>query len=113
MHELSLMESVLRMMEAQAVAKKFRRVINVCLGVGELSNVEVEALVFCFGIAKRGSLAHNASLCIHTIPGEAWCEKCKRTVHIALRTDACPCCGIWGLAVTDGDQITLRELEVE
>ena len=62
MHELSLMESVLRMMEEQAVAKQFRRVINVCLGVGELSNVEVEALVFCFEIAKRGSLAHSAKL---------------------------------------------------
>ena len=113
MHELSLIGSVLKTMEEQAVARNFQRVISVCLGVGELSNVQVEALLFSFGVAKRGSLAHNAKLRIQRIPGEAWCEKCKKSVHIALRTDACPCCGNWGLSVTDGDQITIRELEVE
>jgi hydrogenase nickel incorporation protein HypA/HybF len=113
MHELSLIGSVLRIMEEQAVAEHFQRVISVCLGVGELSNVESEALVFCFGIARRGSLAHNAKLSVQTIPGEAWCEKCERSVHIALRTDACPSCGLWGLSVTDGDQVTVIEVEVE
>ena len=110
MHELSLIGSVLRIVEEQAVAKHFQRVISVCLGV-EVSNVEIQALVFCFGI-ETGSLA-NARLCIQMIPGQAWCEKCKKSVHIALRTDPCPHCGIWGLSVTDGDQITIRELEVE
>ena len=62
MHELSLVGSVLRIVEEQTVAENFQRVISVCLGVGELSNVQVEALVFCFGIAKRGSVAHNARL---------------------------------------------------
>jgi hydrogenase nickel incorporation protein HypA/HybF len=113
MHELSLIVSVLRIVEEQAVAEHFQRVISVCLGVGELTNVEIEALVFCFGIARRGSVAHNARLSIQTISGEAWCEKCKKSVHIALRTDPCPCCGTWGLSVTDGDQITIKELEVE
>jgi hydrogenase nickel incorporation protein HypA/HybF len=113
MHELSLIVSVLRIVEEQAVAEHFQRVISVCLGVGELTNVEIEALVFCFGIARRGSVAHNARLSIQTISGEAWCEKCEKSVHIALRTDPCPCCGTWGLSVTDGDQITIKELEVE
>jgi hydrogenase nickel incorporation protein HypA/HybF len=113
MHELSLIGSVLRIVEEQAVAKQFERVIRVCLGVGELSNVEIQALVFCFGIARRGSLAHNAKLSVQTIPGEAWCEKCEKSVHIGLRTDPCPWCGTWGLSVTDGDQITVIELEVE
>ena len=39
MHELSLIGSVLRMVEEQAVAEHFQSVISVCLGVGELSNV--------------------------------------------------------------------------
>ncbi|MET0644138.1 MAG: hydrogenase maturation nickel metallochaperone HypA [Candidatus Binatia bacterium] len=113
MHELSLIGAVLRMVEEQAVAERFQNVINVCLDVGELSNVEIEALVFCFGIVKRGSLAHNARLSIQTIPGEAWCGNCRKRVHIALRTEPCPCCGTWGLSVIGGDQITVKELEVE
>ncbi len=113
MHELSLIGSVLRIVEQQATAEHFQRVTNVCLGVGELSNVEIQSLSFCFGIAKRGSIAHDAELSIRTIPGEAWCEECEKTVHIALRIDACPSCGTWGLTVTDGDKVTVVELEVE
>ena len=113
MHELSLIGSVLRIVEEQSVAKHFQRVNSVCLGVGELSNVEIHALVFCFEIARRGSLAHNAKLSFRRFPGRRWCETCRKNVHIAFRTDACPSCGGWGLSVTGGDQITVIELEVE
>jgi hydrogenase nickel incorporation protein HypA/HybF len=113
MHELSIIGSVLKMVEEQAIAEHFDRVIRVCLGVGELSNVEIQALVFCFAIARKGSLAHDARLSIETIPGEAWCENCQKKVHIAFRIDPCPACGSWGVSVTNGDQITIKELEVE
>ena len=62
MHELSLIGSVLNgakffapfgsvlnLILERSVTDHFERVNRVCLGVGELSNVEVEALVFCFG----------------------------------------------------------------
>ena len=113
MHELSLIGSVLKIVERQATAEHFERVTNVCIGVGELSNVEIQSLSFCFGIARRGSIAHDAQLSIRKIPGEAWCEKCKRAVHIAHRFDPCPFCGTWGLTVIDGDKVTVMELEVE
>jgi hydrogenase nickel incorporation protein HypA/HybF len=107
-HELSIIGAVLKMVEEQAVAEHFDRVISICLGVGELSNVEIQALVFCFAIARKGSLAHDARLSIETIPGEAWCENCQKKVHIAFRIDPCPACGSWGVSVTNGDQITME-----
>ena len=114
MHELSLIGSVLKMVEEQAVAEHFQRVISICLGVGELSNVEIQALVFCFADSKRGSLAHNARLShSRRSQGRHGARNAKKSVHIAFRTDPCPCCGTWGLSVTDGDQITIKELEVE
>jgi hydrogenase nickel incorporation protein HypA/HybF len=113
MHELSLIRSVLNLILERSVTDHFERVNRVCLGVGELSNVEVEALVFCFGVAKRGSLAHDAALVVKSIPGKAWCQTCQNIVHIAVRSDTCPSCGGWRLSVTDGDQITVIEIEVE
>ena len=113
MHELSLIGSVLKLVEKQSVAEHFQHVISVRLGVGELSNVETDALVFCFCIAKRGSLADDATLAVETIPGRAWCDQCKETVHIASRADPCPSCKAWGLSVTGGDQVAVLELEVE
>jgi hydrogenase nickel incorporation protein HypA/HybF len=113
MHELSLIRSVLNLILERSVTDHFERVNRVCLGVGELSNVEVEALVFCFGVAKRGSLAHDAALDVKSIPGKAWCQRCQNNVHLAARSDACPSCGGWGLSVTGGDQITVIEMEVE
>jgi hydrogenase nickel incorporation protein HypA/HybF len=113
MHELSLIRSVLNLILERSVTDHFKLVNRVCLGVGELANAEVDALVFCFGVAKRGSLAHDAALVIKNIPGKAWCQTCQNNVHIAVRGDACPSCGGWGLSVTDGDQITVIEIEVE
>ena len=113
MHELSLIGSVLGILEQQAAAEHFKRVTKVCLGVGALSNVEIQSLRFCFAAARKGSLAGDAELSILTIPGEGWCEHCKRTVHIGQRFDSCPFCGAWGLSVTDGDKIIVMELEVE
>ena len=113
MHELSLIRSVLNLILERSGPDHFERVNLVRLGVGELANAEVEALVFCFGVAKRGSLAHDAALVIKNIPGKAWCQTCQSNVHIAVRSDACPSCGGWGLSVTDGDQVTVIEIEVE
>ena len=72
MHELSLCENILQVMEAQAEARGFQRVKAVWLEVGKLSCVEVEALRFSFDVVTRDSLADGARLEIVEMPGQAW-----------------------------------------
>ena len=113
MHEMSLAEGVLQLIEDAARAQDFRRVKTVWLEIGRLAGVEVEAMRFCFDAVMRDSIAHGAALEIVETPGRAWCLKCSRAVEVQASLDACPLCGSYQLQVSGGNELRVRELEVE
>ena len=112
MHEMSLCESVLQVLEDNAESRGFERVKTVWLEIGELSGVELEAMRFSFGAVTRGTLADQARLEIIEMPGRAWCMQCGKTVRVRQRFDACPDCGGYQLQVTGGEEMRIKELEV-
>lgn len=113
MHEMSIAEGLVQLLEEQAVAQAFRRVNAVWLEIGPLAAVEVASLRFCFDAVTRGTLAEGARLTVLELPGLAWCLGCSRQVPIRQRYDACPQCGSHHLQVTQGDELRVKELEVE
>lgn len=113
MHEMSLCESVMQILEQTAEQQGFSRVKTVWLEIGELSGVEVEAMRFSFEVIRRNTLADQAALEIINVPGSAWCLPCGKNVRIAQRFDACPDCGSYQLQVNGGDEMRIKELEVE
>ena len=113
MHEMSLCEGVLQILESEAGKQGFNRVKAVWLEIGELSSVEPEAMLFSFDAVTRDSLADGATLNIIRVPGQAWCMQCSKSVNVKQRFDACPDCGSYQLQVTGGDEMKIKELEVE
>jgi len=113
MHELSLAQGVLDIIEEQARRQRFSRVTAVRLEIGALAGVESEAMRFCFDAVTRGSLAEGAALEILATPGAAWCMRCGETVPVEDRTSACPRCGGYELQVNGGTHLRVHDLEVE
>jgi hydrogenase nickel incorporation protein HypA/HybF len=113
MHEMSLCESVIQIIEDEARTRGFRSVKTVWLEIGQLAGVEIEALRFAFDAVTRDSVAQGARLEIVDRPGEAWCMQCGTTVRISQRFDACPDCDGYQLEVTGGTEMRVKELEVE
>jgi hydrogenase nickel incorporation protein HypA/HybF len=113
MHEMSLCEGVLQVLEDTARTQGFHRVKTVWIEIGGLAGVEVEAMRFGFEVVMQGSLAEGAKLEVIELPGEAWCLRCSKTVPVKQRFDACPDCGSYQLQVTGGEELRIRELEVE
>jgi hydrogenase nickel incorporation protein HypA/HybF len=113
MHEMSLAEGVLQILEDAAREQSFTRVRTVWLEIGRLSAVEPEAMRFCFDAVTRGSLAEGATLEIIAVPGVGQCLSCGKTVEIAARYDPCPSCGGYGIHPTGGTEMKIRELEVD
>ena len=62
MHEMSLAEGMIQLIEEQSRQQDFSKVTLVHLDIGKLSNVEVEAMKFCFDAVVAGSLAEGARL---------------------------------------------------
>lgn len=112
-HEMSLCEGILQILEDESKIQAFSHVRSVCLEVGELAAVDPDALRFCFDVVVRHSLADGATLRIDQTPGHGWCMRCGNSVAIAFRGDGCPLCGSFQVQVTGGDEMRIKELEVD
>jgi hydrogenase nickel incorporation protein HypA/HybF len=113
MHEMSLAEGVLQLVEDTARREQAQRVKLVVLEIGRMSSVEPEALKFCFEAVTRGSLAENAALEIVDVPGAGWCMRCAATVPMEELYGACPQCGSHQVQATGGTEMRVKEIEIE
>ena len=113
MHEMSLCEGILQVLEDQAAAQQYHKVKTVWLEIGALAGVEITAMEFSFDVVCRGTLAEGSRLEIIQLPANAWCLQCDTTVEISERHQACPRCGGYQLHVSGGDEMRIKELEVE
>lgn len=113
MHELSLAENVLELIEDAARSDGFHRVRRIVLEIGELAAVEPEAMRFCFEAVVRDTLADDAVLDIVQTPGRGWCDVCRADVSVPDVVAACPQCGSFGVRVTGGRELRLKSLDVE
>lgn len=113
MHEMSLAESVLKIVEEAAASQGFERVTEIRLEIGALAGVEIEAMRFCMDAVLRHSLADGAGVVFETVPGRGWCLQCGDTVEIGALYDACPRCGNYQVQPTAGTEMRVKNLLVE
>lgn len=113
MHEMSLAEGVLDLVEYRARREGCHRVKTVRLEIGKLSGVEPEAIRFCFDAVASGTMAEGAALDIVEQDGRAWCFDCGRLMKLAARSDPCPGCGGFRLRMDEGVAMRVKELEIE
>ena len=112
MHEMSLCESILEILEGAAAREGFSQVRQVRLEIGRFAGVESEALRFGFDVVTRGTVAEGAELIILDRPGRGFCFDCGDTVDLADRLDPCPRCGGARIAPAGGDEMRIKDLEV-
>ncbi|MCG8534665.1 MAG: hydrogenase maturation nickel metallochaperone HypA [Pseudomonadales bacterium] len=113
MHELSLCENIIDIIKTNAATQAFKKVNVVCLEVGTLSCVEPEALRFSFDAVSKNTLAQHAHLDIIQLPGLAQCSQCCTTHPVENKIDACPQCGHYPLQIIQGEELRVKNLEVE
>lgn len=113
MHEMSICESIVQIIEDEAKARGYRRVRRLWLEIGPLAGVETEALRFSFDAVTRGTIAEAAALEIVATPIRAWCLPCGAEQQLAARLDPCPACGSRQLQFTSGEELRIKELEVD
>jgi len=113
MHEVSLIEDVIALVERERTRQPFARVNRIRLEVGLLSSAEPEALRFCFDAVAVGTIVEGSRLEIRTVAGEGQCGRCGRTAPMDERFAGCPNCVGVQLRMTAGDTFRLTDMEVE
>lgn len=113
MHEMSIAEGILQIVEDAAAQQGFKRVTEVRLEIGALSGVEVEALTFCLDVVLKNSIAEGARLELEKVSGRGYCLGCGETVPVNALYDACPKCGSYQVQATGGTEMRVKDLLVE
>ena len=112
MHEMSLCESVIQVIDDHSRLHRFSKVNKVWLEIGTLSCAEPEAMRFAFESVVKGTVADGAELIIERVEAEGSCPKCGKTVGVLHYNELCLECGNVRLDIRGGDQLRIRELEV-
>jgi len=113
MHELSLCQEILNILQTQSVQQSFNKIMHIKLEVGELSCVDPNALAFGFTQIAKDTLAAEAKLDIITVPGRAFCEQCKKEVALSKYLAPCPDCDSWQLQIRSGNELRIKDIEVQ
>jgi hydrogenase nickel incorporation protein HypA/HybF len=110
MHEMALTQSIVAICGEHAAG---RRVISVTLEIGDLAGVVPEAVEFCFDACTRDTLMEGAKLVIQRVPAVALCQECGAKAAVRACFDPCPVCGGYGLGLISGEELRVKELEVD
>jgi hydrogenase nickel incorporation protein HypA/HybF len=109
MHELSITESIVdHVTECVGTA----RVLRLVLEVGALTAVVPDAIRFCFEACARDTPCEGATLDIVVVPGRGVCLACHAEAELPELTSPCGC-GSLSIQITRGQELRVREVEVE
>jgi hydrogenase nickel incorporation protein HypA/HybF len=108
MHELSITESVVATVSEHVGSSPVR---SLTLEIGRLSGVVPDAVRFCFEVCAQGTPCEGARLEIVDVPGRARCRDCANEIELPDAIALCPC-GSANLAITGGQQLRIRQLEI-
>lgn len=113
MHELSLAQSLVRIVHEEAERHGLGRVSRFTVRVGELRAVVPDLLQTCVGVASVGTRIEGAELVLEVVEGRARCASCATEFSIHELLFICPRCERVGGEVLAGQELALVELEGE
>lgn len=110
MHEMSITQGIIEVCEKNASGRK---VVALEVEIGVLSGVVPEAVEFCFEACSSGTLLEGAALTINRIAGRGCCLDCAAEFPVTTLYDPCTACGGFRIRITAGEEMRIREIEVE
>ena len=110
MHELSIADAVLAVVERHAAG---RNVSRVELRVGHLRQVVPPALEFAWELVTEGTPLEGAELAMEEVPATVSCASCGAESELRAFPAQCGACGRLDVDVTGGDELLVDALEIE
>ena len=114
MHEMSLVQGLLRQLQSLSAEHKKSKVIRVSMEIGPFSGVVIDSFQFGFDIlAKDDALTRDAKLTILSPAASYRCCSCGKQIEEEQRPDSCPSCSETLFSPVGSDDIILLQVEME
>jgi len=116
MHELAVMEDILKTTVAFATAQQARKILRINLTLGGFSGVVPLYAGQFFKMIARDTIAAEAELVFTRVPGCFICELCKQETRyddISQQPFLCGHCKSARLRLVSGREFCIDSLEIE
>lgn len=115
MHEISLVQGLFEQLKELAAANNATKIISVTMEIGPHCGVVVDSFQFGFDILSADDeLVQGARLIIEVPPVSYSCTNCSHVeVTIGKKPEACPACDELLLIPDGGNDLLLRQVEME
>jgi hydrogenase nickel incorporation protein HypA/HybF len=113
MHELSLAQSIIEIIEHEMKSRPGSRAEAVGLRIGALAAVDAEALRFGFEASIKDTPLDGMRLDINITEAERQCLMCDHRYKLTALDTPCPQCGSNDAIPLGGDELDIEYLEVE
>jgi hydrogenase nickel incorporation protein HypA/HybF len=113
MHELSIAQSILEIVNQHLPAGNSTQVKSVKVRVGKLSNILPDSLLFCFEAITKESDFEKTKLIIDIIPVTIECKDCNALTETNDYVFCCPSCNSTNINVIGGNDLNIKEIEIE
>ena len=114
MHELGLVNYVVKQVSKIAEENNVTKVGSVTLEFGEVSGIVTSYLYDYWNwYTKKFPLFDGAKLLCETIPAITWCDDCKKTYPTVQYGKTCPYCGSGNTWLQQGNEMNIKQIEVE
>jgi hydrogenase nickel incorporation protein HypA/HybF len=113
MHEFGIAQSLLEIVEQEALSYEGAKVTLVRLQIGRLSGVMPDALRFAFEALRTGGVAEGSSLEIEEIPLSIKCHQCGKISVLEDPFLICPYCESVDIEILSGRELQIQNMEIE
>lgn len=113
MHEMAMIERVLKITTQEAEKAKARKVLRIHIRMGEYSDVVPQILKEYFEIASRETIAAGAEIVLRRTPAIVRCRTCHWEGPAVHGKVVCGDCGGSNLVMISGREFIVESLEVE
>ncbi len=112
MHELSIAQSILEIVEGSVPEEQATGVRTVHVRVGRLSGVVADSLDFCFSAIVAGTPLSLATLSIECVPAVSECKDCSHRFTIEDPAFFCPSCSSTRVLLVSGTELEVSRVEL-
>lgn len=111
MHELGLMDAVIKTVGRITKEENLTKVRKIVLEIGELSGTVPHFITDCYKAVVAGTEYEDTLLVIEIVPGIAFCNDCHMEFRIDIESLSCPSCNGKNLTPIAGKDLTIKEIE--
>jgi hydrogenase nickel incorporation protein HypA/HybF len=113
MHEMGIAQSILDIVRQEMDRHGAGKVNLIRLMVGEFTAVVPHSLNFCFEVLTKDTPFEGVKLEMITVPLTGQCRECGEEFSVKNYQFICPKCGSKDIETIQGNELFIKEIEVE